>query len=149
MNESLSNLNEEEIASKLIGNTLLVYWALLRSQEGVVGVRETQRLLKFSSPALASYHLNKLEELGLVEKENGDYRLIRKVKLGVLKQFIKIGSFMLPRYVFYATMFTTLLIFYLTQFVDINFYSLFALIFGVSSTIILWYETIRVWRQLP
>lgn len=139
--------NEEELVSKLVGNTYRVYWALLKSKNGVMGVRETQRLLKFSSPALASYHLNKLEELGLVEKMNGDYRLLREVKVGVLKQFMKVGSLMLPRYTFYATMFTTLLIFYLTQFKEVNFYSLFALILGALSTAILWYETFRVWRQ--
>jgi DNA-binding transcriptional ArsR family regulator len=147
--ESLSELSDEEIASKLKGNTLRVYWALLRSKDGIIGVREVQRLLKFSSPALASYHLSKLEELGLVKKENGDYRLIREVKVGVLKQFTKIGSFMLPRYTFYASMLTTLLVFYLTQFREVNFYSIFALIFGGLSTAIMWYETIRTWLEKP
>jgi DNA-binding transcriptional ArsR family regulator len=145
----LSELSNEEIASKLKGNTLRVYWALLRSKDGIIGVREVQRLLKFSSPALASYHLSKLEELGLVKKENGDYRLIREVKVGVLKQFTKIGSFMLPRYTFYASMLTTLLVFYLTQFREVNFYSIFALIFGGLSTAIMWYETIRTWLEKP
>ena len=88
--------NDEKIASELKGNTLRVYWALLRSQEGVVGVRELQRSLAFSSPALASYHLNKLEKLGLVEKKRGDYHLIRVVRVGVLKQFMKVGGFMIP-----------------------------------------------------
>ena len=145
----MSELSDEEIASKLKGNTLRVYWALLRSKDGIIGVREVQRLLKFSSPALASYHLSKLEELGLVKKENGDYRLIREVKVGVLKQFTKIGSFMLPRYTFYASMLTTLLVFYLTQFREVNFYSIFALIFGGLSTAIMWYETIRTWLEKP
>ncbi|MGQ9469137.1 MAG: hypothetical protein ACUVTD_04840 [Nitrososphaerales archaeon] len=145
----MRELDDEEIASKLKGNTLRVYWALLRSKNGIIGVREVQRALKFSSPALASYHLNKLEELGLVRKENSDYHLIREIRVGVLKQFTKIGSFMLPRYTFYAAMLSTLLVFYLTQFREVNFYSIFALIFGILSTIILWYETFRVWRQRP
>lgn len=59
---------EEKIASMLHGNTLKVYWFLLRAEKGVVGVSETQRALGFSSPALAVYHLDKLTELGLVEK---------------------------------------------------------------------------------
>lgn len=142
-------MDEERVASDLKGNTLRVYWALLRSESGAVGVREIQRLLGFSSPALASYHLNKLEELGLVEKERSDYRLVKEVKVGVLKQFIKFGSYMLPRYSLYASMFTTLLIFYVSQLGDLNFYSVFALIFGILGTGILWYETLRVWRQKP
>jgi hypothetical protein len=93
--------------------------------------------------------LGKLEELGLVKKENSDYRIIREVKVGVLKQFTKIGSLMLPRYTFYASMLTTLLIFYLTQFKEVNFHTIFVLIFGGLSTAIMWYETIRTWLEKP
>ncbi len=142
-------MDEDKIASELKGNMLRVYWRLLRSPNGVVRVRETQKALGFSSPALASYHLEKLVELGLVQKVRGEYRLVRVVNVGVLRQFVKLGSFVLPRYTLYATMFTTLLIFYLTQLRDINFYSLFALIFGILATGILWYETVRAWRQKP
>jgi len=142
-------MSDDKIESELKGNTLRVYWMLLKSQTGTIGVREVQRTLRFSSPALASYHLTKLEELGLVEKTNGEYRLKREVRVGALKQFTKLGAFMLPRYTFYAAMLTTLLVFYLTQLREINFYSVFALIFGLVSTLILWYETFRVWRQKP
>lgn len=142
-------MDDDKIESELKGNTLRVYWILLNSQTGTIGVRGVQRALRFSSPALASYHLAKLEELGLAEKANGEYRLVRDVRVGVLKQFTKLGTFMLPRYTLYAAMFTTLLVFYLTQLHDINFYSVFALIFGVLATGVLWYETLRVWRQKP
>ncbi|MEM3382730.1 MAG: hypothetical protein QXL52_01905 [Nitrososphaerales archaeon] len=145
----MKELSDEEIASKLKGNTLRVYLALLKSKDGIIGVREVQRALKFSSPALAAYHLNKLEELGLVKKGNSDYQIVREVKVGVLKQFTKIGSFMLPRYLFYASLLTTLLAFYLTQFKEVNFYSIFALIFGILSTAMMWYETIRTWLEKP
>jgi DNA-binding transcriptional ArsR family regulator len=145
----MSFFDEEKIISELKGNTLRVYWALMNSKDGVVGVRELQRKLGFSSPALASYHLNKLAEMKLVEKERGDYRLIREVRVGVLKQFIKLGTFLLPRYVLYSTMFTTLLIFLITQIRELNFYSSFALVFGLLSSVVSWYETIRVWRQKP
>jgi hypothetical protein len=142
-------MSEEKIESVLKGNTLRVYWFLLRSPNGVVGARETQRALKFSSPALAVYHLDKLDELGLAEKTNGEYRLIKAVNVGVLKQFVRFGAFMLPRHFLYATMFTTLLIFYLTQFKNVGFYSTFALVLGVLATAVMWYETFRAWRQKP
>jgi len=140
---------EEKVASVLTGNTLRVYWFLLRSSNGIVGARETQRALGFSSPALAVYHLDKLTELGLVEKTDGEYRLVKTVNVGVLKQFVRFGALMLPRYLFYAAMFTTLLIFYLTQFRRIDFYSVFALIFAILSTGIMWYETVKTWKQKP
>ncbi len=145
----VGSVEEEKLASELKGNTLRVYWVLLRSKNGVVGVREVQRTLGFSSPALASYHLCKLEDLGLAVKERGEYRLTREVRVGILKQFVKIGVFMLPRYVLYATMFTTLLVFFLYRLKEINFYSLFALIFGILATALFWYETLRAWRQRP
>ena len=142
-------MSEEKIESVLKGNTLRVYWFLLRSSNGVVGARETQRALKFSSPALAVYHLDKLDELGLAEKTNGEYRLVKAVNVGVLKQFVRFGALMLPRHFLYATMFTTLLIFYLTQFSGVTFYSTFALVLGLLATVIMWYETFRAWRQKP
>lgn len=145
----MSFFDEEKIASELKGNTLRAYWALMNSEDGIIGVRELQRKLGFSSPALAAYHLNKLTELKLVENIRGDYKLIREIRVGVLKQFIKLGTFLLPRYVLYATMFTTLLIFLLFQMSEFTFYSTFALILGVLGSVIFWYETIRVWRQKP
>ena len=149
MVSTLLQVDEKKIASELKGNTLLVYWELLKASDSLIGVRELQRKVGFSSPALAAYHLNKLMEMGLVVKERGDYRLVREVKVGVLKQFVKLGTFMLPRYVLYATLFTTLLIFFISQLREFNFYSTFALIFGVLGTAILWYETVRVLKQKP
>jgi hypothetical protein len=142
-------MSEEKIESVLKGNTLRVYWFLLHSPTGTVGARETQRGLKFSSPALAVYHLEKLTELGLAEKTDGEYRLVKTVNVGVLKQFVRFGAFMLPRHFLYATMFTTLLIFYLTQFKSVDFYSMFALVLGSLATGITWYETFKAWRQKP
>ena len=141
--------SEENIAGRLKGNTLRTYVALLSSEKGVMGVRELQRKLGFSSPALASYHLRKLEELGLVIEDKGDYRLVKEVEVGILSQFIRLGTFMLPRYVFYATFFSTLLVYYLSQLRELQFYSIFGLLFGVLGTAVFWFETLRIWRQKP
>lgn len=142
-------MSEQEIESILKGNTLRVYWFLLSKQDTPIGVRETQRALKFSSPALAAYHLDKLTDLGLVDNTNGEYRIVKTVNVGVLKQFMLFGKFIVPRYFLYATMFTTLLIFFLTQFKAVNFYSTFALVLGLLATAITWFETLMTWRQKP
>lgn len=139
---------DQKIEGELKGNTFRVYLMMLKATDGV-GIREVQRSLGFSSPTLAAYHLEKLCELGLVEKQHGEYYLAKIVKVGVLKQFVKFGFLILPRYVFYATTFTTLLTLYLLKFEQINFYSVFALVFGALGTIIFWYETFRIWRQKP
>ncbi len=143
-------MSDKEIESILKGNTLRVYWYLLSKSETPTGVRETQRALKFSSPALAAYHLDKLTELGLVEKDNNsEYKIVKTVNVGILKQFVKFGRLMIPRYFLYATMFTTLTVFYLTQFKAVNFYSTFALVLSILTTGIMWYETIIAWKQKP
>jgi hypothetical protein len=113
------------------------------------GPRNVQRKLNFSSPALAVYHLDKLVDLGLAQKVSGEYNLVKIVNIGMLKQFMKIGNLLLPRYVLYATMFTSLLVFYLLQMKEITFYSVFGIIFGLLSTIIFWYETSRIWLSKP
>ena len=137
---------EEEIVNKLKGNTLRAYWALLSSQEGVIGVRELQRELGFSSPALAAYHLNKLVDFNLATNDRGDYRLLKEVKVGVLKQYIKLGTLLFPRYVLYASMFTTFTLYLLLNFNEVSFYSAYALVVSLLATLVSWFETVKIWQ---
>jgi hypothetical protein len=146
--EALS-MDEDRIASQLKGNALRVYWILLQSSKEPIGARDIQRKLRFSSPSLAVYHLDKLVELGLAEKVAGEYRLARIVNVGVLKQFTRLGSLILPRHVLYATMWSTLFLFFISQFREFTFYSLFALVFGILGTVILWFEALKIWRSKP
>jgi hypothetical protein len=145
----MTPIDEEEIVSKLKGNTLRAYWALLSTEDGIIGVRELQRELGFSSPALAAYHLNKLVDFDLAVNERGDYRLVKEVKVGVLKQYIKLGSFLFPRYVLYATMFTTFFLVLLTKFNEVSFYSVYGLAVSFLATLVSWFEAIKIWQQKP
>ena len=141
--------DEDLIEAELKGKTMLVYMHLLRVNRPA-GVREVQRTLGFSSPSVAAYHLNKLRDLGLVESERGDYRLVREVKIGVLRQFVTLGGFMLPRLLFYAVLVTTMLATYILQFpMTLSRYNVTTLLMGAVPAVILWYETIKVWRQKP
>jgi len=142
--------DEAIIESELKGKTLLVYMYIIRVNQPSVGVREVQRALGFSSPSVSAYHLNKLKDLGLVESIRGDYSLIRMVKVGVLKQFVTLGGIMLPRYLFYAVLLTTMLVTYVLQFpMEPTRQNITTLIMGAVPAIILWYETIRIWRDRP
>ena len=145
----MSHTDEAEITSKLKGNTLRAYWALLSTEDGVIGVRELQRELGFSSPALAAYHLNKLVDFGLAVNERGDYRLVREVKVGVLKQYIRWGTFLFPRYVLYASMFTTLFIIVLTRYDEPSFFSVYSLVVSFLAAAVSWFETFKLWQQKP
>lgn len=81
----------------LRGTTLEVYRYLLKSGKPT-GTREIQRILNLSSPSLAAYHLSKLEDAGLLKKENGNY-VIDKV---ILEDTVKVNRYFIPRYLFYA-----------------------------------------------
>ena len=141
---------EAIIESELKGKTLLVYMHMLKKPGAKVGVREVQRELGFSSPSVSSYHLNKLKDLDLIENEYGDYKLVREVRVGVLRQFITFGGIMLPRYLFYAVLMTTMLITYLVQSpLHPTRETFTTIIMGLVPNVILWYETIRGWRQKP
>ncbi len=141
---------EEVIESELKGKTLLVYMYILKSNQPAVGVREVQRALAFSSPSVSAYHLTKLQELGLVESERGEYRLVREVKVGVLRQFVTLGGIMLPRFLFYAVLVTTMLVTYLYQFPFVpTRKNITTFLLGLVPAIVLWYETLRIWRDRP
>jgi len=141
---------EAIIESELKGKTLLVYMHILKNPGDSVGVREVQRELGFSSPSVSSYHLNKLQELELIENVYGDYKLVREIKVGVLRQFITFGGIMLPRYLFYAVLMTTMLVTYLIQSPLYPTRDTFTtILMGLVPNVILWYETIKIWRDRP
>jgi DNA-binding transcriptional ArsR family regulator len=147
----MRDLSPKEIESQLKGKTLLVYWFMLRSPDSPVGVREIQRKLGFSSPSVAAHHLDKLLSLGLVEKSlRGEYYLKEEVKVGILKFFTRLGRFMVPRYLFYSVMFSTMLVAYVILYgMSGSIHNVAALIFGVAACIVLWLETIRLWKERP
>ena len=141
-------MNTENVAADLQGNTLRVYWYLINSPKSV-GPRDVQRKLGFSSPNLAVHHLDKLVELGIVEKIAGEYHVTQIIDVGVLKQFTKIRGFIFPRQIIYASMWTTLFIFFIYEFRELNFYSVFAFLFGLLGALILWFEALNNWRNRP
>jgi DNA-binding transcriptional ArsR family regulator len=139
----------EDVKSKLKGTTLRVYWHLLRSGKPTT-IRHLQRDLSFSSPSVASYHLEKLIDMGLVKKVRGDYELKKTVSLEAMSSFVRISHLMIPRYIFYTTFFFTLLIVFIVGYVgSLSLQGVFALVFGVSGFIITGYETWRQWRLKP
>ena len=138
------------IDSELKGNTLRVYMYTLRN--GKVGVREVQRALHLSNPSLAQYHLNKLRDLGLVTGDGGEYSIVDEVKVDVMRNFLRLGTLIVPRFVFYAVFFSVFAV-YLTivsvpYFRFVPILELFcALLIGTSA--VYWYEAQRVWRSAP
>jgi len=138
------------VDAELKGNTLRVYVYTLKN--GKVGVRQVQRALLMSNPSLAQYHLNKLKELGLVAEDNGEYEVSKEVSVSVMKDFLRVGTLLVPRFVFYAVLFTV----FATYFTYVS-YALFASypVLGwlcgllALGAVIFWYEAQRAWRSAP
>jgi len=143
--------DETKLDYTLRGKAWKVYWLLLKNGRPM-SVREVQRALHFSSPSVANHHLERLCELGLVQKQDigGHYSLVSEVKIGVLRHFVKLGKVLFPRYFFYAIFSTTFYIAYLaTLMQSLTRENLFITIFGAVVSVIFWYEALRVWRLKP
>jgi len=143
-------VDKGKVEAALRGNTLRVYvYALKR---GRVGVREVQRSLGMSNPSLAQYHLNKLKELGLVKEFGGEYQVSDEVKVDVMRDFLRVGTLMVPRFVFYAVFFTVFTLFLggitLTAYADTPIVLWFVALL-VFATGIFWYEAQKAWRSAP
>jgi predicted DNA-binding transcriptional regulator len=139
--------SREKIDYALRGKTLTVYLYLLKHGKAI-GVREIQKELGFSSPSVAFHHLDKLVELGVVEKDEYDrYVLAKKVDTGILNSFVSVAGLNLPRLGFYAAFFTTIAGAYIL--LDRSSLDLYAIIGTIGGAAVFWYEAWRVWRRKP
>ncbi|MFW9806959.1 MAG: hypothetical protein ACFFFK_09550 [Candidatus Thorarchaeota archaeon] len=147
----MSDKGDTDFLDKLLkGRTMSVYSLLLTN--GAMGVRDVQRALGFSSPSLALHHLTKLSELDLVSKDAyGIYSVKRTVRVGSLSLFIKLGTHLLPRFLFLGTLFSAMLLVYLLAFAswplnggDIMFISM-----SMIAILLSFYESRRIWLLKP
>ncbi len=117
-----------------------------------------------SSPSLASFHLEKLARAGLVIKGTEGGFEVQKVHL---KHYLRLRRFLIPRYMFYATASTFMLLGWIAivflggigsnaSFLSglHSHYSFiltallaYGIVVGVLTTIFFWYETARVFRM--
>lgn len=94
--------SEEELE----GTTLKVYLYVVKEGEPV-GPRQVMRGAALSSPSVAYRHLQKLEDLGLLEKDAyGQYSVKEKANI---KGRLWIGRKPLPRLIFYSFFFMGIL----------------------------------------
>jgi DNA-binding transcriptional ArsR family regulator len=137
-------LADNEPKEVLKGTTLEVYRFLLKSSKPV-GTRELQRALNLSSSSVATYHLSKLEDAGLLKREQGGFTVARYL----LENSVKVSRFLVPRYFFYAIFAVAALALELTFLRPAALYREF--VFSVVVTAILGlflcYETAKTWLR--
>jgi len=94
------------VNADLEGTTFNVYSYVLKETKPV-GPRDVMRGANLSSPSVAYRHLQKLEDLGLIEKnEKGRYIIKEKAKIS---GYLWVGKTLVPRLIFYSLFFTGLL----------------------------------------
>ncbi len=131
----------------LTGNTLRTYLHVLR--HGPSELREVQHGLGFSSPSLASYHLNKLVEIGYVAQDNlGKYVASKNVVGDVVAGYSKLGTAIVPQLSFFAILFSILIAFFSFEAWYLPSFTPYLIVVSVAAVAVLWYETFRLWRRL-
>ena len=137
-------VSTEESKEVLRGTTLEVYRFLLKSNKPV-GTRELQRALNLSSPSVATYHLSKLEDAGLLKREGGGFT----VSKFLLENSVKLSRFLVPRFLFYAIFAVAALAIELTFLrpgTITREYAFSLVVTGVLSVFLV-YETVKTWLR--
>lgn len=142
---------KQRINSELKGTTLRVYWVVLKKGTEGAGPREVMRDLGLSSPSVSAYHLEKLSNMGLIEKNSsGVYVKKENVKAEVFSDFVSVVGMAVPRFFFYSVLFSSMLLFYVILYPPSNSpHSIMTIIFGAVGAIIMWVETYRAWSRRP
>lgn len=140
----MSSEQPDQAKDVLKGTTLEVYRFLLKSSKPV-GTRELQRALNLSSSSVATYHLSKLEDAGLLKRDAGGFTVSKYL----LENSIKVAKFLIPRYFFYAVFAVAVLLIELTALRPAALYQeyVFSLVATAVMVVFLCYETVKTWKR--
>jgi hypothetical protein len=140
------------IEKELHGRTLKVYVYVVRNEP--VGPRDVMRNINFSSPSVAYRHLQKLETMNLIEKNNfGNYVVREKVSI---HGFVWIGNRFFPNALVYASIFSFVLLWELVVFaihfsVETNQFKIFFVlltIITVTALVLFMIEGLRLLKRI-
>ena len=91
-------------------STLIKIYLWCVEQRRPVGPREVMRVFGMGSPSTAYYYLNRLVQLGLLERRAGEYVVVRRINI---EGFFWVGNKLVPKLLVYSTFFIGLSISYL------------------------------------
>ncbi len=93
---------DKDIISSLTGTALRVFLFTLKQGKNI-GIRETQRFIGLKSASHAQYHLQRLSQLGLLNKTEinkynvaSEYEDLRNLKLGILTEIYVFKGWLFP-----------------------------------------------------
>ncbi|MCL4518940.1 MAG: winged helix-turn-helix domain-containing protein [Thaumarchaeota archaeon] len=110
-----------------------------------LGVHELQRDLGLSSPSIASYHIKKLIEQGLVREQDGGFVVDRVL----FENMIRVRRSIIPFQTMYIVFFASTLVIMLTVYLpsSISPVYLFSVFVNIAALCFFLYETIKVQRR--
>jgi hypothetical protein len=132
---------------EVTGRTLRVFLYLVR--KGASDLRDVQRDLGFSTASLASYHLGKLVEAGYVsQNEHGQYLATKDSEKVLLEGYSRVGAVLVPQLFFFSILFTVVVGFFAVMSLNYSSYVPLLVVTSLAMLVVLWYQTIRIWRRL-
>ncbi|MDE1852384.1 MAG: hypothetical protein KGI38_01420 [Thaumarchaeota archaeon] len=136
-----------DVSLGIRGNTLRVYLYVL--QHGPCELKDIQNGLEFSTASLASYHLKRLIDSGYATQDSyGRYVASKDATGQILEGYVKVGVVVVPQLMFFAVLFTALVVYFALMTYASASYLPFLVVTSLMLTAVLWYETLRVWRKL-
>ena len=129
------------------GNTLRVYLYIL--QHGPCELKDVQGGLEFSTASLASYHLRRLIDAGYATQDSyGRYLATKDTTKQLLEGYVKVGALVVPQLLFISVLFTALVGYFSLMAFSASSYLPFLVGSSLALIVVVWYETVRVWRRL-
>ena len=89
-------------SDEIEGTTFKVYLYLVKAAKPL-GPRDVMRGTALTSPSVAYRHLQKLEDLGLIQKNNYGQYVVKEKQ--AFKGYVWVGRNLMPRLVFYSFFF--------------------------------------------
>ncbi len=132
---------------EITGNALRTYLYLVT--HGPSELREVQRGVGLSTPSLASYHLSRLIEAGyVIQDEESRYVASKEAYTEILEGYVKVGTALVPQFLFFAVLFTLLILFFSLESLISSGFTLYLIAVSLAMVVLLWYESLRLWRKL-
>ena len=111
-----------------------------------MGLRDVQRIVGYSSPSTAVYHLDRLKARGLVDKNvEGKYYVVSSRRPGILRFYVLIGGRLVPRSLIYGIVLSLVGVAAL-HLAGYRFEILLALVPAFLAAAVFWYETFDLFR---
>ncbi len=107
-------LKAVDLNKKRVSGTAWDIYLYILTSDKPTGIREIWRSLHLSSPSLVQYHINRLQEMKLIEQTtDGRYQANEIERIGALRNFVMLRGRLVPRLVFYGALLLGVFITYL------------------------------------